>query len=225
MNRRTFLWKAAQAGVVWKLASANLFAKEADPIPPALIESYRKWLVIDALAGINLDDLPIKQQVLQQALDSGVTGINWTVSAPDYESTVDAISFVEGLVESEPTHFLIVRQQEDLELAKQKGKIGIVLGFQHPQPIEPDLKRIATFRRLGVRVMQLTYNKRGIYGDGCLEPANGGLTKAGRAAVGRMNALGVAVDLSHCGQRTTAEAIEASSKPVFDYTRGLQRHS
>ena len=214
MNRRTFLWKAAQAGVLLRLASTNLFAKQVDPIPPALIESYRKWLVIDALAGINLDDLPIKQQVLQQALDSGVTGINWTVSSPDYESTVDAISFVEGLVESEPTHFMIVRQQEDLEQAKQKNKIGIILGFQHPQPIEPDLKRIATFRRLGVRVMQLTYNKRGVYGDGCLEPANAGLSKAGHAAVARMNALGVAVDLSHCGQRTTAEGIEASSKPV-----------
>ena len=198
-----------------KLASVNLFAKQADPIPPALIESYRKWMVIDALAGINLDDLPLKPQVLQQALDSGVTAINWTVSTPDYESTVDAISFVEGLIESETTRFLLVRQQEDLDQAKQKNKIGIILGFQHPQPIEPDLKRIATFRRLGVRVMQLTYNKRGAYGDGCLEPANGGLTKAGRAAVARMNALGVAVDLSHCGQRTTAEAIEASSKPVL----------
>ncbi len=198
-----------------KLASVNLFARQADPIPPALIESYRKWMVIDALAGVNLDDLPIKPQVLQQALDSGVTGINWTVSTTEYESTVDAISFVEGLIESEPSHFLQVRQQEDLDQAKQKNKIGIILGFQHPQPIEPDLKRIATFRRLGVRVMQLTYNKRGAYGDGCLEPSNGGLTKAGRAAVARMNALGVAVDLSHCGQRTTAEAIEASSKPAL----------
>ena len=198
-----------------KLASVNLFAKQSDPITPALIESYRKWMVIDALAGINLDDLPIKPQVLQQALDSGVTGINWTVSTTDYESTVDAISFVEGLIESAPTHFLQVRQQEDLDQAKQKNKIGIILGFQHPQPIEPDLKRIATFRRLGVRVMQLTYNKRGAYGDGCLEQANGGITKAGHAAVARMNALGVAVDLSHCGQRTTAEAIDSSSKPVL----------
>jgi len=192
-----------------------LFATQAETIPPALLESYRKWMVIDALAGINVDDLPIKQQTLQQALASGVTGINWTVSNPEFESTVDAISFVEGLIESEPTHFLMVRAQEDLDRAKQSQKIGIILGFQHPQPLESDLKHIAMFRRLGVRIMQLTYNKRGLFGDGCLEPANGGLTKQGRAAVARMNELGVAVDLSHCGQKTTAEAIEFSSKPVL----------
>lgn len=152
MNRRGFLWNAAQAAVLLKLtSSAKLFAQQPTKISPALIESYHKWLVIDALAAINLDNLPIKQQVLQQALDSGVTGINWTVSAPDFEDTVESIAFVEGLAESEPSHFLIVREQVDLDRAKQKKKIGVILGFQHPQPIESDLKRVATFRQLGVR--------------------------------------------------------------------------
>lgn len=179
------------------------------------MESYRDWMVIDALAGINADTLPISGAVLQQALASGVTGINWTVSTPDFEGTVESISFVEGLVESERSHFLIVREQADLDRAKQDKKIGIMLGFQHPQPLETDLKRITIFRRLGVRIMQLTYNNRGLFGDGCLEPRNGGLTKLGRQAVMRMNELGVAIDLSHCGQRTTAEGIEASTRPVL----------
>jgi membrane dipeptidase len=217
MNRRTFLWNTAQAGLLLKLAPASLFGQQppSAKISPALLESYRKWLVIDALAGINAENLPIKPQVLQQALDSGVTGINWTVSMPDFEATVDSISFVEGLVEGEPSHFLIARRQSDLDHAKQTKRIAIILGFQHPQPIESDLKHITMFRRLGVRVMQLTYNNRSLFGDGCLEPANAGLSKLGRSAIARMNELGVAVDLSHCGQRTTAEAIEASSKPVL----------
>ena len=217
MNRRTFLWNTAQAGLLLKLAPASLFGQQppSAKISPALLESYRKWLVIDALAGINAENLPIKPQVLQQALDSGVTGINWTVSMPDFEATVDSISFVEGLVEGEPSRFLIVRRQSDLDHAKQTKRIGIILGFQHPQPIESDLKHITTFRRLGVRVMQLTYNNRSLFGDGCLEPANAGLSKLGRSAIARMNELGIAVDLSHSGQRTTAEAIEASSKPVL----------
>jgi membrane dipeptidase len=108
-----------------------------------------------------------------------------------------------------------VRHQFDLDHAREKKKIGVILGFQHPQPIEPDLNRLVMFRRLGVRIMQLTYNNRGMFGDGCLEPDNAGLSKLGRSAVARMNELGVAVDLSHCGQRTTAEGIESSSKPVL----------
>ena len=179
------------------------------------MESYRRWIVIDALAGINADSLPVSPEVLKQALASGVTGINWTVSTPDFEGSVESISFVEGLVESERSHFLMVREQADLDGAKQENKIGIMLGFQHPQPIESDLKRITIFRRLGVRIMQLTYNNRGLFGDGCLEPRNGGLTKLGRQAVMRMNELGVAVDLSHCGKRTTADGIESSSRPVL----------
>jgi membrane dipeptidase len=213
MNRRTFLWNAAGAALLAK--TGNLFAEQPDNLAPALLENYHQWMVIDALAGINVDHLPIKQQTLQQALDSGVTGINWTVSTPDFEGTVESIAFVEGLVESEASHFLIVREQTDLDRAKESKKIGVILGFQHPQPIESDLKRLATFRRLGVRVMQLTYNNRGLFGDGCLEHDNAGLSKLGRTAVARMNELGIAVDLSHCGQRTTAGAIEASTKPVL----------
>src|SRR5262249_8980263 len=67
----------------------------------------------------------------------------------------------------------------------------------------------------GVLIMQLTYNNRGLFGDGCLEPGNAGLSRVGRKAVAKMNELGVAIDLSHCGQRTTAEGIEISTKPVL----------
>jgi membrane dipeptidase len=66
-----------------------------------------------------------------------------------------------------------------------------------------------------VRIMQLTYNNRSLFGDGCLEPGNAGLSKAGITAVKKMNEIGVAVDLSHSGYRTTSEGIAASSKPVL----------
>ena len=71
------------------------------------------------------------------------------------------------------------------------------------------------FRGLGVRIMQITYNTRNAFGDGCLEPGNAGLSTAGIAAVKKMNEIGVAVDLSHSGYRTTSEAISASSQPVL----------
>jgi membrane dipeptidase len=171
--------------------------------------------VIDALAGVNVEDLPLSPQSLQQALESGVTACNWTVSQPDFEGTVENIAFIEALIENDPAHWLIVRRHSDLERAKREQKIGIIVDFQHPEPMGADLKRFETFRRLGVRVIQLTYNNRGLFGDDCLEPGNAGLSKLGQAAVAKMNELGIAVDLSHCGQRTTAEAIAASAKPVL----------
>jgi membrane dipeptidase len=213
MNRRTFLWNTAQLGLLMKLGPLAFAAVDTE-IPQPIESLYRKALVIDALAGVSADDIPLKPQTLKQALESGVTACNWTVSQPDFEGTVENIAFIEGLIESDPAHWLIVRRHSDFERAKREQKIGIILGFQHPEPMGPDLGRLETFRRLGVRAMQLTYNNRGLFGDGCLEPGNAGLSKLGRAAVAKMNELGIAVDLSHSGQRTTAEGIEASAKPV-----------
>jgi len=90
-----------------------------------------------------------------------------------------------------------------------------MLGFQQPVFLEQDPERIGVFRNLGVRIMQLTYNNHSAFGDGCLEQANAGLTKAGIAAVKNMNELGIALDFSHSGYRTTAEGITQSSKPVL----------
>jgi membrane dipeptidase len=77
------------------------------------------------------------------------------------------------------------------------------------------LSRIELFRNLGVRIMQISYNERSLYGDGCLESANGGLSFLGRQAIAEMNRVGLAVDLSHCGQMTTADGIAVSNKPVL----------
>src|SRR5262249_51843405 len=81
--------------------------------------------------------------------------------------------------------------------------------------LEQDPERIGVFCNLGVRIMQLTYNNHSIFGDGCLDPGNAGLTKSGVEAVKKMNALGIALDLSHSGYRTTSEGIAQSAKPVL----------
>ena len=219
MDRRTFLLGSARLACAVKLAGPLVFNAQNTPdaIPPAIAQLYSKTVVIDACGGINVDsfDLPIKPEITRQALQSGVTAVNWTISLSSFEDTAAYLAFVEGLVESDPAHWTMVRTHSDLDRAKREQKIGIMPGFQDPSCLGSDLDRIETFRRLGVRIMQLTYNNRALYGDGCLEPGNAGLSKLGRAAVAKMNELGVAVDLSHCGQRTTAEAIEASTKPVL----------
>jgi membrane dipeptidase len=80
--------------------------------------------------------------------------------------------------------------------------------------LEGDPARLDLFHRYGVKIIQLTYNVRNLLGDGCLEPADAGLSKHGRDVVARMNELGIVVDLSHCGTHTTDDGIGASVKPV-----------
>jgi membrane dipeptidase len=86
------------------------------------------------------------------------------------------------------------------------------MSWQNMRPIGDSLDRIGFFHKLGVRIMQPTYNYRNMMDNGCLELHDEGLSAPGRDAVRIMNQLGVAIDLSHVGERTTLDAIEASER-------------
>jgi len=80
--------------------------------------------------------------------------------------------------------------------------------------VEEELRYIRIFFQLGIRMMHLTYNRRNLIGDGCGESSDAGLSDFGRAVVAKMNQVGVIVDVSHCGPRTSREAAEVSDRPV-----------
>jgi membrane dipeptidase len=201
------------------LANASAFLPTADPTdsePPAIAALYRNTIVIDSLcAPANDIDPPPTAEVIAAVRRSGITAVNCTVSQMTFEDTIGNIAGVDFLVEQHPDTFLIVRRYTDIARAKHENKIGIMLGFQYTSIFEENPERIEMFRQLGVRIMQLTYNNRSLFGDGCLEPGNAGLSKAGIAAIKKMNDLGIAVDLSHSGYRTTSESIAESKKPVL----------
>jgi membrane dipeptidase len=93
--------------------------------------------------------------------------------------------------------------------------------------VPEELGMIRLFFQLGIRMMHLTYNRRNLLGDGCAEPANGGLSELGRAAISEMNQVGVIVDVAHSGSRTSMDAAQASRKPVVashTVCAGLRRH-
>ncbi len=77
--------------------------------------------------------------------------------------------------------------------------------------------------RLGLRICQLTYQRRNLAADGAGEPANAGLSLFGRELVAALNRNGVLIDLSHTGSRSTLETIELSEAPVAVTHACLQR--
>lgn len=108
----------------------------------------------------------------------------------------------------------LVETPDEIRAAHSDGVLGVMFGTQDAAAIERDLGRLETLRNFGVRVIQLTYNVRNAIGDGCTERNPSGLSRFGVEAVGRMNELGIVVDVSHCGPQTTFDAIEISSRPV-----------
>jgi membrane dipeptidase len=191
---------------------------------------YRRAIVIDGLGGFGnskgAPGAPLTEAYLQDVRDSGLTCVHTTIlpvgsTPPDsaFTQAVIGIGELEREIDRHPDTFVRVRRAGDIAAAKQAGRTGVIYGFQDGVAFETDLSRLDELYRLGIRIVQPTYNRRNLLGDGCLEPANAGLSKAGVEAVAKMNELGILVDLSHCGRRTAADAIQASKRPVaFTHT-------
>jgi membrane dipeptidase len=215
VDRRDFnlsLLKASALVILSRSLAARAFA-QAQPLPDLL---YANATVIDSLCAPFTDmEAAPSPEALAAVHGSGITAVNCTISAPGLDETLNSLANLQQLVDRYPDTFLIARRCSDLARCKREHRLGLMPGFQYTEFLEQDPERIGVFRKLGVRIMQLTYNKRSTFGDGCLEPSDRGLTKSGFDAVRKMNELGVAVDLSHSGYRTTSDGIAQSAKPVL----------
>ncbi len=112
-----------------------------------------------------------------------------------------------------------VTRSSDFDRFPDPGKLGVIIHFQNAAPMGEDLANYRRFYDLGLRMVQLTYNFANLLGDGCLSDADGPLTSFGRRAIEEMNHLGIVVDLSHTGRRTTFDAMRVTTAPpVFSHS-------
>ncbi len=109
----------------------------------------------------------------------------------------------------------LVRTAADIEQVYSERKRGIIFDFQDTTPFGSDLDRIDFFYDLGLRVVQLTYNRRNLVGDGCTERYKTGLTYFGCEVVERLNERRMAVDVSHCSEQVGWDALEISTAPIL----------
>ncbi|MFB6184649.1 MAG: dipeptidase [Haloarculaceae archaeon] len=107
-----------------------------------------------------------------------------------------------------------VTSPQEARDVSENGDVGVVLNTQNVGGAIDSLDDVDVLYNEGVRIFQLTYNEQNRLGTGCNDPSEGGLSAFGRAAVDRINELGGVVDVSHCGTRTTLDAIEYSDEPV-----------
>ena len=169
----------------------------------------------DSIIINGLDISLMNRSYLEKLHASGVTAANVTVtSTHNCRETIDLIGRWLWRFAEFNDILLQVEKYEDIYEAKKRGKVGIILGFQNASPLDDNLDLLRIYKRLGVKIIQLTYMMQNLLGNGCLERRDEGLSSFGIDVVKEMNGLGILIDLSHVGPRTTMEAIEASAKPV-----------
>ncbi len=184
--------------------------------PEKIQEFHKNSFCLDATAPLFAPRPRVLTKLTQRMRAGGVDAVLATFAS--IENAHTAIAQLGAWLRLEQEGALpvrLVREASDFALAKSEGKIATVLQMQGTSPIEDDLNLINVYHALGVRVIQLTYNTRNLVGDGCMESGNSGLSDFGKKVVRRLNELRIAIDLSHVGDRTCLDAVEASTQPVI----------
>ncbi|MEI4485120.1 dipeptidase [Frigidibacter sp. MR17.14] len=179
-------------------------------VPPEAQALHDRAIVVDGLQ-TSLWGRPIFEEMRA----GGITAVNVsTVLWENFKEGIDYVSMWKHFLRENSDILRPVRSVADIEAAKREGKTGIILGWQNTSPLEDKLDYVEIFKDLGVNIMQLTYNTQNYSGAGYLEEHDSGLTGFGREVVDEMNRLGILIDLSHVGDKTSADTIAYSKAPV-----------
>jgi membrane dipeptidase len=224
ISRRDLLKNAALAGAL--LGTPPMFGQSTTPVySTRTLDLVQNSTVIDMLGLLTLDfhklyswqHEPEKFQSsdFQKLKDSGITVFHPAVGHDEgdiHANSLRDMTLWNNFLSKQGEYFVRIDGTADLAQVKASGKIGILLGEQNSAHFR-SVEDVDAFHGLGQRVSQLTYSGNRIgCGAGELDK---GLTCFGGEVVARMNRVGMAVDVSHCGDRTTMEALEASKKPVL----------
>jgi membrane dipeptidase len=218
ITRREFTRTLGSAAALATFSPLLGWAADAPKVSADAAKLYRDSFIFDgnALASIgSLAGKPNQDEITKLIRESGVTALKATLAGAigNFEMAVEDIAYAQQLMEKRADLFLNIRTPADFDRARKEQRLGVIYSFESPNMLEDKIDRIEMFRGLGVRVMQLTYNRRTPFGVGCLDGDTDGLTELGRQAIAKMNELGVALDLSHSNTKTTDEGIAASTKP------------
>jgi membrane dipeptidase len=233
ISRRTLLGQAAAAGAAVVAAPFinrgrfQLFAYSGAEYSARAIALVQRSTIVDMLCILNMNFTQADKWMaspetftdkdFQRWRDSGINAIHPAVGLGGvnaYESGLTFFAQWNSFIAGATQYFDRIDSAGDFKRIKGSGKVGVILGLQNAQHFRrPD--DVNLFHSLGQRVSQLTYNSRNLIGNGSTERRDEGISDFGVAIIERMNTVGMAIDVSHCGDRTTLDAFEISKRPVL----------
>lgn len=171
-------------------------------------------IAIDFLPEI---EIPSMWEVLERYHHSGFHFLNIALAGDmtSVETAVRYISRQQNKIKNLGNKFIIVKKCQDILKAKQEKKLALGFWFQGSTPLANDINLIETYYTLGIRQILLTYNTRNAIGDGILEKNDAGLSMFGYKVIEEMNRVGMLIDMSHGGIKTSLDVIEASKDPII----------
>ncbi len=154
-------------------------------------------------------------KIFEQLREGGIDAVHVTISYHEnFRETVLNFEKWNRWFELYPHLIMPGYEARDIDVARDLNKTAIFFGFQNPSPIEDDVGLIEIVHRLGARFMQLSYNNQSLLASGCYENEDAGITRMGKQVIKEMNRVGLVIDMSHSGDRSTIDAAEFSERPI-----------
>lgn len=178
---------------------------------------YRSAIVWDmTLPWIGFGRPELRPAVLPRLKACGYTCISLTMATDEesLEATTLAIAQQRAQILAQPEHYVLVQTVDDVRRAKAEDKLAVAMHFQGTNALARRLEMVEVYYQLGIRHMLMAYNQKNAVGDGCHELTDAGLSRFGQALVAEMNRVGMLVDVSHTGYRTSMEVFEVATQPV-----------
>jgi len=230
MNRRKFLKSAgggAAVGAAMIHRGRYLVFAGGPEYSSRAVELVQRATVIDMLAPLWISPSQTRKMLgnpenfkaedFAPYKNSGIHVFHIAIGTGGPDAYLETLQFLSGynsLIARHDDWFERVDTPARLDGIKASGKVGILLGIQNSEHFRK-VDDVDYFYGVGQRVSQLTYNARTLIGNGSTERRDDGLSDFGVSIVDRMNKVGMAVDVSHCGDKTTLDAFELSKKPVL----------
>lgn len=240
IRRRRFLQHGAAALLVAGPSMLNIgrfqvFADSPHKYSARAVKIVERSLVIDMLGVLKLDFTPEayaspateKEAAMFRA--SGITGFHNSIGIGGASAYDDALTFLaawQGYAGRNADLYSLVGRASDLDHAKSQHKVAVIMGLQNADQFR-EAKDVKAFYQLGLRCAQLTYNSQNALGSGSTDRVDGGVSDFGIEIIKAMNEVGMLIDVSHCGDRTTLDAIDLSPKPIaitHSNCRALNNH-
>lgn len=104
---------------------------------------------------------------------------------------------------------------DDVMAAKAEGRMALFMTIENGSALDHQLDALDAYYDLGIRLMTLCHNDSHDWCDSATDaPRNDGLSAFGKQVIGRMNRLGMVVDLAHVSPKVMHDTLDITNAPV-----------
>lgn len=237
LRARFALLTASLAALLWP---ALLAAQPADASPEQRVRDVHAAAApldahVDVLMattpGIYRTDDGVSQATIDKLVAGGLATVTFALQAPTGAATAEGIAAARAEIDAKldrvrmlaadnTARVALASTADEIERIRASGRIALLLGFQNAYALGNDLALVDRYVAAGVRVFAFNHAGNNAFADSS-RPAtpgdepNGGLSELGRAAVGRLNELGVVIDVSQLTTAGVMQTLELSRAPVI----------